>query len=36
MVTVQDAAKTAMPIEHLYTLTPDANLLPVLGLVAET
>lgn len=25
-----------MPIEHLYTLTAGANLLPVLGLVAET
>lgn len=36
IVTVQDAAKTAMPVEHLYTLTPGANLLPVLGLVADT
>lgn len=36
IVTVQDAAKTAMPVEHLYTLTAGANLLPVLGLVADT
>lgn len=36
LVTVQDVAKTAMPVEHLYSLTTGENLLPVLGLVADT